>query len=186
MFRIFSRAFNINLKDYKNIGIDLEISKILLCFAVLLILVTLFMSLKRNVMVSVIKRLHRLEAFNENEAKTLTELKFTGFYAFICRGLIRGSGRLKRLISRAGEKKYTYNQYIKLSRKEKKEYDKIDFSTARFYLKDKNSADTKNLLDSKTSSLVHTLLFCLLIVSVYICLVFLMPEILNLINSMLA
>ncbi len=204
MLQIYRRYLSINLKNYKYIGIDLEIGKVLLAFTIGIIIAAIVISLQRNMMIAIIKKLIRVEAIDKESAKTLSELGFTGFYAFICRGLLKGSGRLKRLVKRVGEREYTYEEYVAILKtkdkkkkqngeviKETKETrrslkEKIDFTTAKFYVKDQNSTDTRTLLDARGATLLHTVLFSVLVVSIYICLMLLMPEILTLINNSLA
>ncbi len=203
MFDFYKNYISLNLKDYKNIGIDLEIGKILLAFTIGLLIATVFISIERNMMTALIKKLSRHEATDENTAKTLSELGFTGFSGFVCRYLLKSSGRLKRLIKRVGEPEYTYEEYVALTSKKKKPAktangqksvteedgknnllnEKIDFATARFYLADKKSNETMNIMEAKNSSLLNTVLFCVLIVAVYVCLTLVLPEILTLINN---
>ena len=114
------------------------------------------------------------------------------------RTLIKTSSRVERIVLRVGKKEYTYEQYSELLKRKKKKKgetsseddgvmldEKIDFSTARFYLKDPESQDTKNILEKNSSSLLNTVLMCVLMVAIYTILLFLMPDILSFINSLL-
>ncbi len=201
MLEIYKRHLFINLKDYENIGIDLEIGLVLLAFAVGLIAATVLITLQRNSMIALVKRLTRVEATSEKGAKTLTELGFTGFRGFMCRILLRGSGRLKRLVRRRGEPEYTYEEYIELTKKRKRsgkknaeadgkgsdalDAEKPNFKTDAFYLKDKDSPQTKNLLEARVYPLINTILFCVFVFAVYVCISLFLPDILNLVNNAL-
>ena len=196
MYEFYKNYLSVNLADYENIGINLEISKVLFGLLIGLIIASVIVSWQRNAMLAIIKKLNRRGCVDESSAKTLSELNINTFGV---RTLVKTSSRVKRLIKRVGESEYTYEEYTALlkKKKEKKEGSekdgklplelekKIDFATAKFYLKDACSNDTKNILDKKKNPVLNTVLMCLLLVSVYTILLFLMPDILSLINSIL-
>ena len=62
----------------------------------------------------------------------------------------------------------------------------IDFDVARFYVKKENVPKATDLTSKSSSLILNTVLYCVLTVAVFVCLVFLMPEILNLINGFFA
>ncbi len=197
MRSFFRDYLTINLNEYDNIGIDLNIGLLLLAFTVGLIAAAIILSIQKNSMIILIKRLARQNATSEEGAKTLLELGIVGFEGLICRTLISSSGRLKRLLGRVGQHDYTYEEYIELSKNKKSRKksgstnenimptldERIDFSSARFYLKDKGSLETRNILDQRRVSLLNTALFCILAFAVYVILMFLMPDILSFINN---
>ena len=195
MYEFYKNFLSINLKDYENIGIDLEVSKVLLGLLIGIIIASIVVCWQRNSMLLLIKRLKRLGCVSEAEAKTLCEL---GINSLGVRTLIRTSSRVERMVMRVGKTEYTYEEYTDLLKKKKKKKgdahsedeskrieDKIDFSVARFYLKDPEADDTKNVLEKNSSSLLNTLLMCVMMVAIYTILLFLMPDILSFINSLL-
>ena len=134
-------------------------------------------------------------------------LKELGLDNFLVRGLIKSSGRVKRLVTYVGKKELSYEEYIEatkskrrffglIKKKEKPEeatkeessvkLEKIDFTTAKFYLCDRESEETKNLIDARKTSILNMVLFCILILCIFVFLMVLMPSILNVIDDFLA
>jgi hypothetical protein len=180
---------SINLKSYPSLGFDLKIGWILLALTIGIIVAAVIITLQRNGMISLIKKLYRCEAKDENSAKALSEL---GLDNIVIRGLLKGSGRIRRIVKAVGEKEYTYEEYIALSKekKKKKRVDGVKKSkekiTLRYYLCDFESSDTKNLVEARRSPLLNTILFCILMISIYVCVMLLMPDILDLLNDFIA
>lgn len=199
MYEFYRNYLSVNLKDYENLGIDLEISKVLLGLLIGVIIASIFVSLQNTAMITLIKKLNRQSCIDEKSAKTLDEL---GINSFSVRMLIKTSSRVGRLISYVGAKEYTYEEYSALMKKKRKKNknagdnsestptesleEKPDLKTRKFYLKDVKSTDTKNILDKKKDSLLNTILMCVLFIAIYIIILFLMPDILSLINSILS
>lgn len=189
MYEILRYYMSINLKSYPSLGFDLKIGWILLALTIGIIVAAVIITLQRNGMISLIKKLYRCEAKDENSAKALSEL---GLNNIVIRGLLKGSGRIRRIVKAVGEKEYTYEEYIALSneKKKKKRVDGVKKSkekiTLRYYLCDFESSDTKNLVEARRSPLLNTILFCILMISIYVCVMLLMPDILDLLNDFIA
>lgn len=201
MYWFYKNYLSINLADYKNIKINLQINIVLLCLLIGVIVAAVFSAWHRNSMILLFKMLYKEKCTDENGAKTLSEL---GINKLGVRTLIRMSGRTKRLICRVGMRDLTYEEYLELTKKKKAKKKKkeiteqedsalekalderIDFATARFYLKDADSQQTKLIPNKIPSSVLNTVLMCLLLVSVYTIILFLMPTILEFINNILA
>ena len=79
--------------------------------------------------------------------------------------------------------KYTYEEYMELSKKKGFKEEKTDLSTARFYIKEGKRDAAKAIYDRFDSPVLHTVLACVLLVALYSCMFFCMPGILNLVNS---
>ena len=196
----YEKYFLINLKDYSNIGLDLEINKILFCILVGAVLAIAIIGYRKVGICRVLKSLLRHESRDEESAKTLDELKINSLCVRIA--LSATEGRLAKIISRVGATSYTYEQYIASIKKNKSKPsdgetggavkdaqiidDKIDFSTARFFISADKTEEAKSVYDRSDSPTLHTVLTCVLLVSLYICLLFAMPGILELVNSFLA
>ena len=74
MFEVLKKCFSINLNEYKYIGVDLEINKIILCTAVVLMAcIVVFNTYRANIKLTV-SQLVRHKAKDEESAKTLSEL----------------------------------------------------------------------------------------------------------------
>ena len=95
----YQKYFLINLNDYSNIGIDLEINKLLFIVALAIILATLAISLIRSTMHIALGRMVRKEALSEESAMTLDEL---GINYFAVRAALKDDGMLRKMISRVG------------------------------------------------------------------------------------
>ena len=182
LYEFYNKYLSINLNDYSNIGIDLEISKILFCFLVGLIIVTVIINYRRASMILIIKKLLRHEVLSEDKAKTLSELDADNFGTRLS---LRSDKRLLQVVKRAGEKQYTYEEYSALIKSKDFKEEKINFDEAKFYLNESTLDDAKKIVDAPAPSVVNTILFCVLLVAIYICIILIIPELLNLINNLI-
>ena len=174
----------INLKDYSNIGIDFEINVFLLILTVALCVCFFVVTFYRSSTQSIIRELARFGCKDESTARTLDELGLDRS-VFLKMSLSRNS-QLTRIVGRVGEKIFTYEEYIeKTKQKGGIKPDKIDFSTAKFYIRDDQHDAAKHILETYGTSIPRTILYCVLFVSLYICIALVMPEILTVINSFL-
>lgn len=174
--------FNINLKDYSNLGVDFNISITLLFFFLGICVAAFFINHHRTYMASMVKQLFRHGAMNEESAKTLNELGLGGVGS-LKRALARG-GQLTKLVRRVGEEKMSYEEYMRL-KKEKKlpPEEKIDFNLARFFVDPQNAERARRFYENNNSSVIKTVLICVLILAVYFCLMLVMPSILSLLDG---
>ncbi len=175
----YEKYFEINLNDYPNIGIDLEITKIIFVFLLGAVFAIIAINYIRSNMYTVIKALKRHGADSEENAKTLAEL---GIDKKSIRALITSNSQLKRTVGIAGQVKYTYEEYIKLS-KDKNFNDKINFDEAKLYIKPEEDELAKRIFDAKSPTVLETVLMCLLMTAIFVCLMFFMPSILAFINN---
>ena len=183
--KIFYDFFLINLNEYSNINIDLEIN-VLLFFISLAICASAFaVTLYRATLQQAIKRLTRFSASDEESARTLGDLGLEK--SVLLKMALSRRGRLTRIIGRVGERSYTYEEYVELSRtKGGLKDEKIDFETAEFYIRPESVDDAKNIIENYGTSMLRTSLYCVLVIAVYICVALVMPEVLTLINNLLA
>lgn len=101
LYEFYNKYLSINLNDYSNIGIDLEISKILFCFLVGLIIATVIVNYRRASMILIIKKLLRHEVFSEDSAKSLSELDANSLGVRLS---LTSDKRTMSMVKRAGEK----------------------------------------------------------------------------------
>ena len=177
----YQKYFLINLNDYSNIGINLEINKLLFIILLAIIAATLSISLIRSTMHVALKRMVRKEALSEESALTLDEL---GINSFAVRMALSDDGMLRKMVSRVGEKQYTYEEYIKYSKKKHKK-EKTDYKSAKFYIKESSMERVQSILDSNDTPILHTVLFCVLIFALFVVLMLFMPDILGFVNKAL-
>lgn len=174
--------FFINLKDYSNIGIDFEINVFLFILTIALCICFFVVTIYRSSTQKLIKQLARFGCKDESTAKTLAELGLdrSGYLKMT----LSHESRLTRVVGRVGEKIFTYEEYVAESKQKggvKRE--KIDFSTAKFYIREDQHDTAKHILESYGTSIPRTVLYCVLFVSLYICIALVMPEILTAIDS---
>lgn len=181
MYEFYKKFFLLNLKDYPNIGINFPITILLAALSLAFIAVIIIVNFRRSKIELIIRQLKRHEAVSEDSAITLGEMKLD---SFIFKRLLSMEGQLTKIVGRAGETKYTYEEYIALIKKGKGA-DAIDFSTARFYLREEGQQRANQILEIGAPTVLNTVLSCILVVAVFVCLSFVLPGILRLINDYL-
>ncbi len=179
----YEKYFLINLRDYPNLGINFEINKILLFLAIGVILAAAAVNYRRAGTALVLKGLLRHGAKDEESAKSLADMKITSLGA---RMSLNGAGRLANIVKRVGAQSYTYEEYKALTKKRGYKEEKTDFATAKFYIAEDKLDEAKRIFERSDSSVIHTVLFCVFIVSIYICLLFAMPGLLEFFNALFA
>ena len=182
LIELYNKYFLINLNDYPNIGLDLQINKVLFCFLLGLIITTVIFNYRTEGNSRLIKKLLRYDSTNEENAKTLDEL---GLNNFNSRLSLSGSGRISKLVLRLGAKEMSYEEYTAAIKDKKYKEEKIDFKTAKFYLNESSLEEAKRISETNSSSLINTVLLCVLMITFYVLIMFLMPSILTLINNIL-
>lgn len=182
LYDFYIRYINLNLKDYPSIGIDLEINKILLVIMVGIIIGTVVINRKRSLMTLTVNKLLRREAVGVDNAKTLSAL---GIDTKAVRRMLTGGGQIKTVVKTVGEETLTYEEYLKRSKEKGYKGETVDYSKAGIYLIPESLDTAKRLAASRSHTPLNTLLFCILIFAVFVCLVLLMPEILSVIDTLL-
>ena len=182
LIEFYNKYFLVNLKDYHNLKLDLEISKVLFCFLLGIIVTMIVINYRASGNIKLIKKLLRHECFNEEAAKTLDELCINTFNSRLS---LTGSGRIKKIIKRVGEKELTYEEYVENLKNKEYKAEKIDFVNAKFYI-DENSINEANIIsESKSSNLISTILLIIMLIAIYVLVLFFMPSILTLINNLM-
>ncbi len=190
----------LNLNEYDCFGgFNFYVTLFIAVLTVLICVGICISNTRKNTMITMVKQLYRHGALSEENAKTLRELRVKN--TFFLRNLLSDGTRLSRIVLRVGAKKLTYEEYIEeikshgfFKRKSRKETsacdsiseEKIDFSTAKFYISDEKEAEVKNILSKNVTTPWQNALLCIFFVCISICFVFLMPEILHLVDSFLS
>ncbi len=171
----------LNLSDYENIQIDMQINLIVLAFAIGIVIATIVLGFYRSAVQTLIKQLTRHEATDVSTAKTLSELSLSGKqYVFV----LKSSSMLKQMVARVGEE--NVSKAVDGPNDEKSENaPEIDYSTAAFYLRASGEERTKKVLSGYEASLVSSILLSILILAIAACITLCMPAILDLVNSIL-
>ena len=172
--------FILNAKDYLDTSCDIPINIIVMIVALALCAASFLINLHKSYTVSIIKALLRKEATSEENAKTLSDLHLGD--SFMLKRALSRNGQLTKIVKRAGYREPTYEEYM-ASLKEKKKQEKIDFSVAKFFICEDSIDRAKNIRDKENPTVLRTLLVCLFIVAIAVCVMMLMPSILTLISN---
>ena len=183
MLEFLKKCFAVNLNEYAYINVDLEINKAVLIMVIALIMSVVFVDLHRGNIRLLVLQLTRHNADSEENAKTLTELGLAD-NSFVKRLLISDS-IITKIVTRVGAVKHGYEEYIALSKEERKNLDKIDFTSARFYIDEENKVRAEGIVEKYITSTQRTIFSCVFIAIVGACIMVAMPEILNGINLLL-
>ena len=176
---------SVNLKDYSAIGIDLEISKIILIALVAFCIASFAINHHRSFMATTMKKFFRHKAFSEDTAVTLQELGLDSSRSL--KHALSSDTRISKIIKRVGAPTLTYEEYRVISRdKEKRGMLSPNFEVDKFYIAEKEMDNAKNIHNNYTGSVVKTAFFCLLLAIIFIGITFLMPGILSFINGLLS
>lgn len=178
MLKFYKKYFLLNLKSYPNLDVDFPITLVLFIFFIGLMIVSVVVNFKRSKIELTLRQLKRHNAESEESAKTLKELRLDNF---VIKFLLSREGQLTKLVKRVGEKNYSYEEYMALSRKERNE--KIDFENAKFYLREEGRERSEKILESSSPTLLNTILLCVFILAIFVCLSLVMPTLINLIDS---
>lgn len=203
---------SINLNEYENIGMNLPIVKLLLVVAVAFIVAIIIINYSKSNLYLMVKQLMRHGALGEDSAKTLGELKLSDKRGI--KRALAFSSQMRSIVATVGEEKMSYEEYLekkKALREAKRAENKggffkrlwaaavgffytrdeilfaeIDFSAARFYIKEEGKNRASKIYNSNDITPIRTAFTCVLVALFFIGLMFAMPEVLNWINSLLA
>ena len=183
MLKIFTDCFSINLNEYDNLGVSLEINKVILvAFAALIIGIIYFNFYRRNIKLAV-SQLIRHGAKNVDNAKTLGELGLSNFAPI--KRMLLGENLLTRIVARVGERRYEHDEYKALTKEEKAKISTVDFATAKFYIREDKYYLADEVAARYGSSVLNTVISCVFAAIVCVCLIACMPGILNVIDSII-
>ena len=208
----YKNYLSINLNEYENIGMNLPIVKLLLVIAVAFIVAIIIINYSKSNLYLMVKQLMRHGALREDSAKTLGELKLDDKRGI--KRALAGSSQMRSIVAAVGEEKMSYEEYLakrKALREAKKAEERggffkrawyfivgffytrddvllseLDFSVARFYIKEEGKGRASKIYNSSEITPVRTAFTCVFIALFFIGLMFAMPEALEFINSLLA
>ncbi len=159
--------FFLNLKEYENIAVPVPIGMVSIALTVVMCLAAFYYYYYKNYTCELLRALKRHEATSEESAKTLAELRL-GDRKSIKRALMRQTS-LSKMVKEVGRVELTYEEYVEKSKKRGYRGEKIDFSTAKFYLspEEKDIAATQiekcpTLLMPILTSVIALITLCLL------------------------
>ncbi len=177
---------NLNLKDYPNIQIDLPIGFIVCFLLIGLAVSAVFINIYKVTNTKIIRRLLRRGAVSENGALTLSSLNINTF--FVRRALSASGGKLTSIVKEAGKSVPTYEEVAQKGKKIKASdiSGKIDFSSARFYIDENSYEAAKEESDKGSYSYLPSIIISLIYALLLVLSVFLLKDLISLINGFLA
>ncbi len=190
----YKKYITLNLNEYEAFeGIDLYVTLFLAAIAAALCVGIFVSSFRKNAMINIIRQLYRHGATSEASAKTLLELGIKN--TSLLRGLL-SSGRLARAVVKVGEVKKTYEEYIAEEREKKKSKHKKriadkelsseqSFDSYRFYISRDTDMAAKSIISKSPTSVWQCILLSVFVVCICVCLLFIMPELLESLSSFL-
>ena len=183
MLDILKKHFSVNLNDYSNINVDLEINKVVLGAFIALIAGVIVLNVYRGNIRLVIMQLMRHNAKDEESAKTLCELGLDKSHAV--KKALSKRNVLTRTVTMVGAVEYDYETYKGMSKEARAESEKIDFDSARFYLDPEETYRAEFIIERYNTSIIRTAVICLFFAILCVCTIACMPGILNVVNSLL-
>ena len=202
---LYNKYFSLNLNDYPNIGVDLEINKLLFFVFIGICVACFIINYNQSNIALLLKRLMRAEAFSEENSKTLGELGLADNKSV--KNLIsKDSGIIKKVVSVVGKRKMTYEEYIESENQRKaakrmknapsaensssdissegSSFDNMD--SVKLYIAPDMKDYAEHTFENNNGSIIKTALYCILIFAFYLALVFIMPSLLDAVNSILS
>lgn len=170
---------SLNLNKYINIGFDLEINKIIFYISIGVMIASIILNYRKYCMIVFIKRLLRYEAINENKAKSIAKLGVKKNLASCAMSL----NRVSRIVSSTEKIEYTYKEYSELIKNRNYKEEKIDFSKDKLYIKEDGIDEARSIAEYNYPTPFSTILFCLFIFATSVCIMFIMPTILNFLSK---
>ena len=183
MFDFLKDIITLNVNDYLTGGPDLKINLFMLAITLGICVGTVIMGVYKCATIALLKQLIRHGATGEENAKTLKELRL--FDKRLLRFYLSRKGQLTLIVGRVGEKTYTYEEMVALQKQKGYKEERIDFSTAAFFIRNEKADRANHIYENESASPIRIALYCILFVALYFCLAMLMPAILNLIEGIL-
>lgn len=181
--KIIKEFFFLNFSQYENIGINFPIGVFLILLCIVGCASVFFLTYYRVFTRSLYSQLLRHNAKDEQSAKTLSELRLDKSFA-IRSSLSRNNGQITYIVKRAGQEELSYDEYVKKTSAKGYKAEKIDFSTARFYIPEDKTDRAKKLLENSDVSWVKAIIFCAVLVGLLIISIFTMKDMLSFIDAL--
>lgn len=169
----------LNAKDYLGTVTDLYINSAVFAIAIALCVAAFVINHHKSYTYKIIMQLLRRGATSEETAKTLKDLHLDSSKSLKA-ALMRG-GQLASVIKRAGYTAPTYDEYMAQLKSKKRKKESIDFETERFYIPSDKVDSAKRIQEKGEPTILKTVLVCVLIFALSVCIALLMPEILTLV-----
>ena len=183
MIEILKKCFEINLEDYENIKFSLEINKVVLGTFIAIIVGILVLNTYRGSIRFMVMQLKRHNALDEDGAKTLKELGLDN--SRILKRLLSSQNMLTKTVARVGATQYDYETYVKMDKAARREAERVDFESARFYINKSEADRAAFIIERYAVSIPRTLATCVFFAILCGCVIAWMPGILEILNDLI-
>ncbi len=175
--------FFLNLSDYENIKISFPLGIFVLLLTVVMIAAVFVITHQRIGVTELLRQLIRREATSDACAKTLDELGISNSlsvkFAFL------SGGQIRKMVKIAGREEKTYEEYVAASKKRGFKEEKIDFSTARFYIDEEMIEKGKRIVSEGENSYIKPIIISVVLLALFFVFAAFSDEILEVVNSWL-
>ena len=183
----------LNLEDYENIGVSFPIGAVILGFAIGIAVFLFYYNYRRSCMSCLCTRLLRAEAFSPEKARKLKDLRLDGSWGV--KMALGGEGELAAVIKRVDAKESACAENPEPEQKEnndsknenpkkKTKEEKIDFSTALFYINPEFRGRAEKIAKQNNSIVMPCILYVVMLAILVLSFLFL-PDLLSFINGKL-
>ena len=195
----YQKILMLNIADYENLTLDLNINIVILALGIGIAIAVAASGVFRSTIFTLIKQLTRHEANSPATAKTLSSMSLTD-KRFI--RALSSLSQVKSMVAYVGEpaeiknKKYHNKNALEDEATESGESANenseekldngavaIDPDNTLFYLKESGSDRAKKVLERYDASFIGSIIFASVILVIAVCAMFLVPSILELLNS---
>lgn len=181
--RVIKEFFFLNLSQFENIGIYFPVGVFLILLCISACFSVFYLTYYKMYTRSLYKQLLRHNATNEGSAKTLAEMRLDSSFS-IRASLSRRNGQLTYIVKRVGEEKISYEEYMEKAKKREKKEEKIDFSSARFYIPEDRADSAKRILEKPEPSWILAGIISLVFIGILTLSVFFAYDVLSFINGL--
>ncbi|MBE6643815.1 MAG: hypothetical protein E7612_00390 [Ruminococcaceae bacterium] len=181
--QIIKEFFFLNFSQYENFGINFPIGVFLILLCIVGCVSVFFLTYYRMFTRSLYSQILRHNATDEQSAKTLSELKLDKSFA-IRSALSKSNGQITYIVKRAGQEELNYDEYVKKSSEKGYKAEKIDFSSAKFYIPADKIDKAKQLLENSDVSWIKAAIVSVILVGLLILSIFTMDDLLSFINGL--
>ena len=169
---LFKEYITLNLGDYFK-GVDFPITMFVLSIAIGICIACVFITIHKRNLMFMIKALTRHEAYNEDSAKTLSELRLKP--SLFLKGSLSRRSQLTSIVGMVGGYPFETSG---------KQRVKPDLENARFFIKPSENGRAMKLSETTEPNYINTALGCILILMIFITLTLFLPRILELITGL--
>ena len=170
----------LNLSDYEKIGIEFPIGAIFLAFSAVMIGFVFYYNYYRSCASCLCLRLLRAGAISEEKGVGLKDLRLDSSLGV--KLVLRGGGELRAVVKRVGEKKQSYEEYVKSSKEKGKRAESIDLNSARFYI-DPDERERAERISGETHSIITPILISAAILLILVLAMLFLPDLLEILNK---